>query len=87
MVYKLIENYIKSLEIDDVDKFAKENDITLNNDELKLIYETIKKDWYQIIYGNYNNIFNDLRVKLAPNTYKKTEELFFYFKNKYQKFL
>ena len=87
MVQKLIENYINNMSELDVDKFAKENGVTLSKDELTIIYDTIKRNWQTIIYGDYTSIFNNLERKISSNTYKKAEELFFYFKNKYQKFL
>lgn len=87
MVYKLIENYINQMNENDIDKFAKENGVILTSEEISIIYDTIKKDWNTIIYGNYSSIFDNLEGKINPNTLKKAEELFLYFKNKYQKFL
>ena len=87
MINKLIENYINTMTIDDVNKFAMNNNVSLSNDELTIIYSTIKNNWYDLIYGNYSSIFNELKNKISPSTYKKAEELFFYFKNKYQRFL
>lgn len=87
MIQKLIENYINNMSEFDIDKFAKEHNVSLSNEELTIIYSTIKKDWQTIIYGNYTSIFKRLEGKISHNTYKKAEELFFYFKDKYQKFL
>ena len=87
MINKLIENYINRMNINDVDMFAKENGVILKQEELNIIYETIKQNWQTIIYGDYTSVFNNVKYKLSPSTYKKAEELFFYFKNKYQKLL
>lgn len=87
MISKLIENYINKMTISDVNNFALSNNINLNNTELDIVYNTIKRNWYTLIYGDYTSIFNNLKDKFDINTYKKIEELFFYFKNKYQKFL
>lgn len=87
MISKLIENYVNKMTISDVSNFALSNNINLNNTELDIVYNTIKKNWYTLIYGDYTSIFNNIKDKFDTNTYKKIEELFFYFKNKYQKFL
>lgn len=87
MISKLIENYVNKMTISDVNNFALSNNINLNNTELDIVYNTIKKNWYTLIYGDYTSIFNNIKDKFDTNTYKKIEELFFYFKNKYQKFL
>lgn len=87
MISKLIENYVNKMTISDVKNFALSNNINLNNTELDIVYNTIKKNWYTLIYGDYTSIFNNIKDKFDTNTYKKIEELFFYFKNKYQKFL
>lgn len=87
MIYKLIESYMLKLSPNDVEKFAKNNGIFLTTEETSILYQTIKKNWYTIIYGDVKPIFNEIRPKLKPQTYQKAEELFFYFKQKYQKFL
>ena len=87
MISKLIENYVNKMTISDVNNFALSNNINLNNTELDIVYNTIKKNWYTLIYGDYTSIFNNIKDKFETDTYKKIEELFFYFKNKYQKFL
>lgn len=87
MISKLIENYVNKMTISDVNNFALSNNINLNNTELDIVYNTIKKNWYTLIYEDYTSIFNNIKDKFDTNTYKKIEELFFYFKNKYQKFL
>ena len=87
MISKLIGNYVNKMTINDVKNFALSNNINLNNTELDIVYNTIKKNWYTLIYGDYTSIFNNIKDKFGTDTYKKIEELFFYFKNKYQKFL
>ena len=87
MFNKLIENYINNMNVNDVDKFARKNGIILKNEELNVIYETIKNNWQTIIYGDYTSGFNSIKDRISPSTYKKAEELFFYFKDKYQRFL
>ena len=87
MIYKLIESYMLKLKPRDVEMFARENGFNLTAEETSIFYDTIKKKWYNIIYNDPKPIFEELKPKLNPQTYKKAEELFFYFKNKYQRFL
>lgn len=87
MINKLIENYIRTMSIEDIDLFAKTNGIILTNKELDIFLKTIKKDWHTILYGDYQSVFQNIKPDLTPSTYQKAEELFLFFKNKYQRFL
>ena len=83
----LIKNYISRLKLDDIDNFAKKHGIELNEEELKLIEQHIRKDWHTIIYGNPRPILDNLKTKLKNNEYKKIENLYAEFKNKYKYYL
>jgi hypothetical protein len=83
----LIKSYISRLTLDDIDKFAKKHGIDLNEEELKLIEQHIRKDWHTIIYGNPRSILDNLKTKLKNNEYQKIENLYVEFKNKYQNYL
>ena len=83
----LIKSYISRLTLDDIDKFAKKHGIDLNEEELKLIEQHIRKDWHTIIYGNPRPILDNLKTKIKNNEYQKIENLYIEFKNKYQNYL
>ncbi|MGM9849661.1 MAG: hypothetical protein ACI31V_02040 [Bacilli bacterium] len=83
----LIKNYISRLTQDDINGFAKKHGIDLNEDELKLIEQHIRKDWHTIIYGNPRPILDNLKTKLKNNEYQKIENLYVEFKNKYKNYL
>ena len=83
----LIKNYISRLTLKDIDEFAKKHGIELNDQELKLIEQHIRKDWRTIIYGNPRPILNNLKNKLKNNEYQKIENLYIEFKNKYKNYL
>ena len=87
MIYKIIENYIQKLKPNDIERFAKNNGVILTPTEIEVFYLTIKKNWNTIIYKDPTPIFNEIKPKLNPQTYKKAEELFFCFKQKYQHYL
>ena len=69
MIYKLIENCISKLKPSDVEKFAKENGINLTSSETDVLYNTIKKNWYTIIYEDSTPIFIDIKTKLKDEIY------------------
>lgn len=83
----LIKNYIQRLTLEDINNFAKKHGIDLNEDELKLIEQHIRKDWHTIIYGNPRPILDNLKNKLKNNEYQKIENLYVDFKNKYKNYL
>ena len=87
MKEEFIKKYIDKISISDINSFSLKNNISLNNNELNLIYKYVKNDWKTIIYGNYNSILNDLKSKISIDKYNKIEKLFYKFKSKYQNLL
>ena len=86
MIEKFIINYIEKIKKEDIIDFGLKYNINLNNTETDFIYENIKKNWRELIYGNPTHIFNELK-KISPSNYQKIEELYIEFKNKYQNYL
>ncbi len=87
MMRILIEQYINRLEKQDVLDFGEKNGITLNDDELDIVYNHIKKNWKTIIYGNPRPILDDVKSKVEPVTYEKIENLYARFYEKYKNYL
>ncbi len=83
----LIKSYISRLTINDIDDFAQKHGIELNEQELKIIEQHIRKDWHTIIYGNPRPILDNLKTKLNNLQYQKIENLYIEFKNKYENYL
>lgn len=82
-----IEKYIQKLTINDINNFSLKNNIILNENEKRLIYNYIKKDWKIIIYGNPISIFNELKRNIKIEEYNKIEKLYYIYKNKYKNLL
>ena len=78
----LIEDYIRRLNISDIERFSLKQGITLDKEELDIIYNYIKKDYKTIIYGNPKDILIDIKNKVKPLTYNKIENLYEKFKDK-----
>lgn len=87
MVENLIKEHISKLTIDDINKFAKENNIYLANEELDNVYNIVKNNWYALVYGDSNSVFENNRSKVNSDNYNKIKDLFDFFKKKYQRFL
>lgn len=86
MIEKFIINYIEKIKKEDIIDFGLKYNINLNNTETNFIYENIKKNWRELVYGNPTPIFNELK-KISSSNYQKIEELYIEFKNKYKSYL
>lgn len=87
MFNKLIEQYVSRMTKNDIIVFATKNGIELNDEEVKIIYNHIKKDYKTIIYGNPREILDDIKQKFDTMTYNKIENLYINFKEKYKIYL
>ena len=84
---KLLKNYINKLKKDDIKSFAINHNINLNNNELDIIYNTIKNDYETLLYDNPDKVFSNLKSKVSNDTYDKVINIFFEYKKKYDQFL
>ena len=87
MIQNLIIEHVSKLTVDDIDKFAKDNNIFLTSEELDNVYSIVKNNWYELVYGDSNSIFNNNHSKVTEESFNKIKELFDFFKKKYQRFL
>ena len=87
MVEKIIRKYICELKIEDIHDFALKNDIVLTNEEAKIIYDYIKKDWEIIAFGDEKIVLNEAKKVLEEKTYNKLTELISFYKEKYKRYL
>lgn len=78
----LIEDYVKRLNITDVERFALNQGIVLEKEELEVVYKYIKTEYKTIIYGNPREILTNIKSKVKPLTYNKIENLYERFKDK-----
>ncbi|MDD2490531.1 MAG: DUF2624 family protein [Bacilli bacterium] len=78
----IIREYINQLTKEDIICLAKNNQISLDNKEVDIIYLYIKKHWQTFYNGNPQNHLKELKSKLRPTTYQKLEHLYCQLKNK-----
>ena len=80
-----IKKYVDKLTIQDIDNFAKSNNIYLDNEELNYMYNLIKTKWLNIL-SNDETILIEIKNKFNFEKSSKIENLYFEYKNKYKKF-
>jgi len=80
MMEKIISSYVNKLTKSDITQFANSNNVSLSTEEVNIIYETIKRDWRELLY-NPNRVFANLQTKVSADTYKNIT----YFYNLYSK--
>lgn len=78
----LLQTYIERLSKDDINAFAKGKGITLESDELDIIYDYLKSHWRTFYYGNPISLLEELKRKLSSDTYSKIETLYMQAKEK-----
>lgn len=87
MKNNIIESYVNNLTKSDIQSFARKNGIDLNQNETDYLYDTVKKNWKTIIYGNPILILNKAQYNLSKETYNKVVSLLNMYKAKYKDYL
>ena len=82
----LISEYVNRMQKQDVNNFALKQGITLDNEELDIIYNYIKNNYKTLIYGNPKVILEEIKYQVKPLTYNKIENLYMQFKDKIDNF-
>ena len=82
----LISEYVNRMQKQDVNNFALKKGITLDNEELDIIYNYIKNNYKTLIYGNPKVILEEIKYQVKPLTYNKIENLYMQFKDKIDNF-
>lgn len=78
----LLTEYINKLKKEDINNFALKQGIILEEEELEVIYNHIKKDYKTVIYGNARSILDQIKNEVKPLTYSKIENLYSQFKDR-----
>ena len=86
MYLKIIENYLKKLNKDDIILFAFKNDIILKPNEVDYLYKTIKNDFKILLSNNYQEVFDKAINYIDKNNLKKIYNLFLDYRAKYNFF-
>ena len=87
MIDKLVNSYLKSLSTTDIILFAKKNNIDLDNNESKIIYNYIINNWYTLIHEDTTILFDKFQKEVSTDTYNKCIKLYNEYKEKYKHYL
>lgn len=87
MIQKIINDYIQKLTIKDINEYLIKQNINLDDKELAILYKHVKEDWYTFIYGNQNQILDDLKSNINPNSFYKLYNLYLEQMKKYKNYL
>jgi hypothetical protein len=79
----LLQIFIEKISKDDINDFARKQGVTLDENELDIIYEYLKKYWRTFYYGNPLSLLEELKAKLSSTTYAKIENLYMQAKERF----
>ncbi len=87
MIEKMIRKYVENLRLEDIETFARENGIFLTKDESHYLYHIIQTKWEFVVFGSIEDVLKEAKSNLRPDTYKKVEELLYFYHEKYKRYL
>ncbi len=79
----IINEYINKLSVNDILNYAMKKNIKMEEYEAIIILSYAKKYYKELLHGNPQNVINELRDKLTPNTFKEAYKLYIEAKIKY----
>lgn len=85
-MFQLVKNYISKMSKEDLDNFAKKNDIYLNQEELDFLYRFVKKN-YEAVWANPNIDLTRYKKYFSEENFTKIINLISEYQTKYASFL
>lgn len=83
----IIARYMQNLRKDEVDAFAKKNQVFLNSQELDFTYQYVKSNWQEILKNPYQLNLERYKSNFTEENYQKIQKLIPLYIQKYAKFL
>lgn len=87
MIEKYLKFYISKMNKNDIKNYCIKNNITIDDDELEIIYTYIKENWYEMCFNDTSVTLNKIKKVLKPESYKIAEKLIIEYKEKYKSYL
>ncbi len=78
----LLINYIKRLKKQDIINFANNQNISLTDDEVDVIYDYVKNRYLDFLDGNREELLRELKSKVSCSTYSKILEYYQLYQDK-----
>ena len=82
----MILKYIQALTLEDIENFAKKQNIILKRSESEIILNEIKNNFNEVVYHT-EEAMEIIKDKLDYTTYLKLNELIDFYKKKYPDYL
>lgn len=82
----MILKYIQALTLEDIENFAKKQNIILKRSESEIILNEIKNNFNEVVYRT-EEAMEKIKDKLDYTTYLKLNELIDFYKKKYPDYL
>lgn len=79
----MIKKYADNITKEDILKFGESEGVSINNNELNVIYNIIKTKQDEILNGNFYNLINNYKNEFNPVLFNKILEKY----EKYKKFI
>ena len=79
-MFGMIDNFMKGITKEDVNKFAKSKNVFLDDDELNFTYDFVKKNYKEMLK-------NPSLFKIDRNNFEKIKKVYIEYFSKYQRFL
>ncbi len=86
-MFGIIDNYMKNITKEDVNKFAKSKNVFLDEEELTFTYEFIKRNYKEIIKNPSLFKIERYKNKYKGNNFEKIKKVYIEYFSKYQRFL
>ena len=81
-MYMLVKNYVEKMTKEDCLKFAKDNDIYLNSEELNFVYTFIKRNYKELLIQKDIDL-SKFKSNFTEENYTKINKLLNTLKQKY----
>ena len=86
-MFNIIEKFMRNLKIEQLDSFARKNNVYLNSEELNYTYRFVMNNWQAIIHNPNILDLNKYKKNFSEENFFKINNLFISYKAKYQNFL
>ena len=86
MLESIVKKYTKNITKENIIEFSLKQNVNLTDYEVDIIYDQIKNNIDNILKNPEDELLK-IKDKLSNTTYLKIEELYMFYKNKYQDYL
>ena len=83
----IIREYVNKLTEDDIIQYSKRKNISINDDEVKVLYLYAKNYWREFYKGNPNDLILELKEKLRPQVFDSLYKIYTDLKDKLNWFI